>query len=269
MIRTRDRIDDLLRCRYRSVRLWCMDRGWRRQVFVLGNQKSGTTAIAALIAALAQVDAQLDMPQLWYERFQELHDGRASLKAVGRAVPGFSRRIVKEPNLTFLKPQINEAFPHARIGLVVRDPRTNIRSILDRHGLAGNMPDLDDASRASLPDSWRAIFDPATLGGPAGTYVEVLAHRWNVACDVWLQRADDDVILLRYEDFLADKVAFIRDAAWQLGLPAKADISTRVDEQFQPAGDRIPLAVFFGEENLRRIAAVCGDRMRLLGYAPS
>ena len=44
----------------------------------------------------------------------------------------FSRPVVKEPNLTFLYDELVRRFPQARVGLIIRDPRDNIRSLLER-----------------------------------------------------------------------------------------------------------------------------------------
>jgi hypothetical protein len=105
-----------------------------RPIFVLGNQKSGTTAIAALFARLSGQTVTLDLfREVWWPTYQGIPSGDVSFDAfVARNRWGFSRDIVKEPNLTLFPDALAERFPEARTIFVVRDPRDNIRSLLNR-----------------------------------------------------------------------------------------------------------------------------------------
>jgi len=94
----------------------------------------------------------------------------------------------------------------------------------------------------------------------------MMAEDWNTAVDGYLARPDV-FILIRYEDFVADKVGAIARLAAELGLPAAQDIDAWTDVQYQPRGDRdISWQEFFGPENLARIERICGDRMARFGY---
>jgi hypothetical protein len=258
----------LLRCAYRLERA-----GWLRRrgtLFVLGNEKSGTSAIASLLGAVSGASTTIDIPGTWEPVQTRLHSGLASLDDVVLANPvEFSRRIVKEPVLTFELEGLRRAFPEAGFVLVVRDPRENIRSILNRLGLPGDAAHLTPQhieSVGAVWSTWRTVIYNGWLGIPQEHYIESLAGRWNVAADVHLQN-HGLVELARYEDFIRDKPGYIRGLAERCRLPIRRPIEHLVDVQYQPRGQTgVSWQVFFGRRNLDRITEVCGRRMALLGY---
>ena len=153
--------------------------------------------------------------------------------------------------------------------MIVRDPRDNIRSAFDRMGLPGNREQLDPDDLQAVPPNWRWHLNPEILGLAGGTYVEVAAERWNRAASVYLSQRDD-MVLIRYEDFLADKTGAIQRLADLLDLPILPRARLDLDRQYQPRGrdrDR-PVHDFFGPDNLRRIERICAEPMRRLGYQP-
>lgn len=236
-------------------------------IIVLGNQKSGTTAIAALLAHHAGLSVTLDIPALWRGVEVDIREGRRSLATiVKKRRVAFRRDVIKEPYLSFMYPSVRETFPAARYVTVVRDPRDNIRSVLNRLNLPGHLHDVD---REPLSDRWQRWFDPRAVGLEHATYIEVAATRWNIAADTYL-RNPQCVVLARYEDFIADKVTFIATLADRVGLRHAAGIDHLVDVQFQPRGQRaLHWQKFFGNANLETIESLCGDRMKELGYGPS
>lgn len=240
------------------------------EVVVLGKEKSGTTAIAALLAERTGRSATLDVPSLWGEQEVALYRGTASFEAYLRQnkLP-FSRDVVKEPGLTCLYPAVRRHFPSARVVMIVRDPRDNIRSVFNRLNLPGDRATLDAETFDALPDVWKIVVDSRWLGLDADDYVEMAARRWCHLADVYLDHADA-MTLVRFEDFLDDKVGCIDALADRLDLPRVHDIHDKVDVQYQPRGNRsVTWSDFFGETNLRRIESVCRTRMTALGYAPS
>ena len=99
-------------------------------------------------------------------------------------------------------------------------------------------------------------------------YIEVLAQRWNLMMDVYLNNADR-MVCVRYKDFLADKEGTITRLSESLELPRVRDDLERADVQFQPRGDRsVSWIDFFKEKNLARIERICRDRMIQVGYKP-
>jgi hypothetical protein len=236
-------------------------------VFVLGNQKSGTSAIAALLGLSTGLSVAVDLRrEMQRQTWLRVRRGDLSFDSfVRRNALDFSRAIVKEPNLTFFHDELIRRAPSARCVFVVRDPRDNVASILDRLGIPGNLAALGEEQCAAVDPGSELVLDGSWLGIEAGGhYVERLAARWNACVDVYLAR-QADLVLVRYEDFVADKVGEIERLAARLGLEGGRDIRGRVDTPFQPAGSRSSdWSTFFGQENLTRIERICGDRMRTL-----
>jgi len=74
-------------------------------------------------------------------------------------------------------------------------------------------------------------------------------------------------MLVRYEDFVTDKVGFIRSMASELGYLQVNDIDDVIDVQYQPRGKSdVSWNRFFGSRNLARIERVCDGRMQKFGY---
>jgi len=184
--------------------------------------------------------------------------------------PLFAADIIKEPALTLYLPSLLEIWPRGQWVFLIRDPRDNIRSILNRLQLPGNLTDLGSSQWDDLPtDQWRLIFDGRLLGTRGANYIETLANRWNLTVKIYREHRER-IHLLRYEDFLADKAGTIQRLAGQLGLAVRHDIRASVDIQFQPKGDRsVSWGDFFGADNLGRIERICADGMKELGYSPT
>ncbi|MCZ6782366.1 MAG: sulfotransferase [Proteobacteria bacterium] len=243
-----------------------------RPVFVLGNQKSGTSAIAALLGLAAGLPTSIDLRrEIEEQTWLRLRNGEMSFDDfMRRNALDFSRAIVKEPNLTFFHRELRRRFPEARFAFVLRDPRDNLRSILDRLGIPGDLPVLTEGHCGGVDPGSELVLDSRWLGIEGGDhYVDRLAARWNACTDVYLAHRGE-MVLIRYEDFIAGKSAEIARLARELGLPEERDIEGQVDVQFQPRGQAPrDWRVFFGEENLRRIERSCAQRMSEVGYAAS
>jgi len=239
-------------------------------ILILGNQKTGTSAITHLLAEYGALSKTVDIPEIWWPTLGDLLNGKTHLVDFAKKHPQrFSTRIIKEPNLTFFYEDLLKMYPDASFVFVVRDPRANIRSILNRLSIPGNLSDLD-VEKWGINEAWKNIFLSKIWGLEHNShYINVLAARWNQAADVYLQRPGK-ITLVRYEDFAGDKIGCISGLAQALGIPQKRDISAKVDIQYQPKGDRqISWLEFFGQENLRRITDVCGSRMEKFGYQRS
>ena len=234
----------------------------KERIFVIGHQKSGTTAIAALLARAAGTTATLDLnkpetlPLINYVYNERLP---LSVFVQSNAV-NFTRHIIKEPELTFIAPQLEALFPRSRFVFVVRDPRETIRSILDRLSLPGELDELPEQRFRALPWAWRDILDAHWLPVEDDNYVGKLAQRWCLAYEAAGQ-VSSNVIVVNYESFCEDKANTIRDLAERLSLPWR-DISGLVDDAYQPRGANRGVAPdeFFSPENLERISRWCGAR---------
>lgn len=224
-------------------------------VFLLGHPKSGTTAVASLLSRLTGLPVGLDMfRSIGRDRalLERLHRREASFADFVRDYPWhFSRPLVKCPKLTFLEPQLRERFPASRYVLLVRDPRDTLRSFLHRRGMPGQGPGLRHLDPF-----------PPLPGDP----LEVLARRWCLAVKPWMERPEA-FVLVRYEDFAADREGAVRRLAAELGLPAVHDLEGHLDTPYKPFSGPYDPAQFFGSENLRRLEEICAAERERLGYA--
>ncbi|WP_413165278.1 sulfotransferase [Capilliphycus salinus ALCB114379] len=237
-------------------------------IIVLGNQKSGTSVIAALLGKLTNLSVTIDLyKEIDHPLHHQVIQGKLSFEEFVRLNKlDFSREIVKEPNLTLLYDNLLEYFPESQVVFVVRDPRDNLRSILNRLQLPGNLPQLNTKHWESMSPTWRLIIESQGLNLPGENYIERMAHRWNYMADLYDNHADR-MILIRYEDFLKNKVGQIKTLAQELELKPSNDISDQVNIQFQSRGDRkVKWTDFFGTENLSKIESICNNNMKKLNY---
>lgn len=240
-------------------------------IIMLGNQKSGTTAIAALLSEMTGVPATLDLKK---EMIEPVIDrvktgGLTMAEFVSLNKLDFSRPIIKEPSLSAFYHELADCFPRATFVMVIRDPRDNFRSILNRLKIPGNLEILTADHSGEITRAWELIIDGRWLGLTGDNYIEMLAQRWNYVTDSYLDNSDS-IHLVKYEDFLGDKIGTLEGLARNVGLEPKHDVSHRVDVQFQPAGNKgVRWDDFFGPVNLAAIERICGSRMATLGYKTS
>lgn len=240
-------------------------------VIILGNQKSGTSAIAALLGMQTGLATSVDLVKEYLstgDTYKKIISGELTFdRFIKRNRLDFSRDIIKEANLTTFHRELYSYFPLAKYVFVIRDPRDNIRSILNRHSLPGNLDQMSNEQKVKLKRSWNIVFDGTWLGLNGSNYIEMLALRWNLFTRIYLENKNN-MILLSYERFLANKIEEITSLTKKLGLAVKNDISSKVDIQFQPAGNKkVDLTSFYGSKNLQLIEDTCNEYMKLTGYA--
>lgn len=236
-------------------------------ILVLGNQKSGTSAIAALLGEMTGLSVSIDLrKEIDRPTYHQVKQGELSFAQFVKSHKlDFSRAIVKEPNLTLFYEELLDYFPQSQFVFVIRDPRDNIRSILNRLKIPGNLNKLSSEYQGEMTPAWDLIVDNRWLGLD-GDYIEMLAQRWNLMTDVFLNHSEQ-MILSRYEVFIEDKVGEIARLAQCLNLPQVNDIAAKVDIQFQPRGNKnVKWRDFFGEDNLNKIDRICEEKMKQLDY---
>lgn len=100
-------------------------------VLVLGPQKSGTTAIAVLLARYAGLEVASDLR--WRPPLL-LRDDYAGAELVEQLVKKhrleFSPGVIKDPELTFLYPHLRERFPEARCVMIMRGPQVKAAEVV-------------------------------------------------------------------------------------------------------------------------------------------
>jgi len=238
-----------------------------KPIIILGNQKSGTTAIAALLAKYIKKNVTLDMLPICNEIDRLILQESRFEDFVNKYSILFSTQIIKEPWLTFIPSQVFLRFPKAKYILIIRDPRDNIRSILDRLKITGNKKKNPDEIK-SLRPGWKQVFMPELYNWDYDNYIEILANRWNYATNIDQYIKSKELVIVRYEDFMNNKTYTIRKLAQKIGEAGKGNISDLLTKQFQPKGKsrNITWKDFYGEENLHKIEKICEDNMRRYNY---
>ncbi len=237
-------------------------------LILFGNQKSGGTAIAGLLAAATGLRATLDLTGTKAPYFSQLMKGKVSLPTfIRRNAFSFSAPIIKDGSLTFVGAPLMDHFELKRAVFIIRDPLDNIRSILDRLELPGHLPSLDIGT-LKINRTWKSILSGEDIGLPKGHYIETLARRWLAATEFY-ERERHRLTLVRYDRFCADKRGTILWLAHTFNLSACHDVTRLLDHPFQrrgtPTGD---WEGFFGRDNMERISQICGPVALRLGYYP-
>lgn len=224
--------------------------------------------IASLIAETAGISATLDLQ--WASAhwiYDRVYRGEVAFSQfVQNNRHEFSKGLIKDPNLTpFFKP-LSEIFPQAKFVFVVRDPRDNLRSILNRLHLPGHLEKLETHQYEEFSHAWQKMLDGSWLGLDGTNYIEMLAARWNFMADVFLSNRER-FFPAKYEDFNCDKIRFTNELTLKLGLKPVHSIENRINFQFQPKGNHtVSWTEFFGEQNLASIERICFQRMQAFGY---
>ncbi len=264
------KVKDYLLSNFITRKIWSVfSKRNPKALFVLGNPKSGTTIIANLLSkatkqtltsdiqsAIKHATLQLDFKLLALNSFIKEHKYE------------FSKEIIKEPILSFYTEELIESFPNAKFIWIVRDPYQNIRSILNRLKIPGNLTKINFNNFVELEKTpaWKLNLQSKMFGYNSSNYIEALAFRWNHAINIYKQNIDK-ITLVRYEDFIIDKQKYIEDLVLELGFTIESDISNYVDIQYQPKGNaEIDLKEFFGEDNYKIIGRLCKENMKELRY---
>ena len=236
-------------------------------LFVFGNQKSGTSVIAALLGASTDLPVTLDFPrEISRPRVPDVWNDRMDLKAYLRLNrTSFSRPVIKEPSITFLAERLLRAYPDSKAIFVIRHPYENIRSILDRLELPGDLPDLEGVDLGRISSTWMTVLDNRWQGLDSDHYIGQLAARWSEAARI-CRRVLSRAVVVRYEDFEQDKTGVIHDLVRRVGFEPIRSIDHLLDHQYQPAGrrGRSPRTIF--GPNLSIIDEICWPLAAEFGY---
>ena len=241
-------------------------------IIILGSPKSGTTVIATLLAKSIGKNCIIDpfyqIPKN-IEIREKLHTGERSFDSFFREYKFyFSTGVIKDPYLIFYYEAMLHFFRDAKFIFVSRDPRDNIRSILNRLKIPGNLEKLDPRYIESLPKrtAWSLLLEGKLPEVHGENYIENLSYRWRLASDIYNANSNR-ITLFRYEDFIDDKVNSIENLAKKLDQTPLHDISSQVDIQYQPIGNRkVSWVDFFGKSNLYSVESICHEQMISLGY---
>ena len=235
-------------------------------VLVLGNQKSGTSAIAVSLAHGMGKSATIDVLRFRQAHLIGLRNRSIAIRELieNEGKIEFSRDVIKDPNLTFVYDEIRHHFIDSQKLFIVRNPFANIRSILNRHSIPGNLDTLNlDQYPMSL--EWKNIIYNDWLDINYTNYIDSLSKRWCRAVEIYLRNKSEFKLIL-YEDFLRGKEQTIFNAAEYLKTPIKHRLDEIVDVQQQSKGNsQICLKEFFGERNYNCILENCNCLSKLIG----
>lgn len=237
------------------------------KIIILGNQKAGTCAIACLISIASNIKATIDIPGLAKdESIQKLFRKEINFNTfINNNADDFSNKIIKSPSLTFIFDLVYKEYPKAKYIFIVRDPRENIRSILNRLKIDGKQESISESIYNNIPDGWLPHVFPNWLNFEGDNYIELMSQKWSYAANIYLNNKDK-FILAKYEDFCQDKKNYIHGILKKLKLKIKNDIGDKVDVQYNIKGKKIRPIDFFGEKNLSLINNTCKREMAKLGY---
>lgn len=233
-----------------------------RRIFVMGNQKSGTSVIASLLALRLGEQPPRDIPFFWGDYQRPSNNNKINLeKAITQNVDYFSTKVVKEPCLTPITREIQVLFKNAQFVFIVRHPADNIRSIADRLNL--NSPEIlhSPPDRKKIPESWWNYLYLDDTNPPGKCVLSRLIARWNEAASVAI---DNETLgsLLRYEDFCKDKITSIDKVLSIIGESANTDITEHLEKQYQPKGKGIPLH----RDTQIKISEMCSKAIEHFNY---
>ena len=243
----------------------------RPRVFVTGMPKSGTTAIVKLMGIASGEKTVSDPFHLLDKRGVRFRDalfaGEISVPQLMRQYPSaFQGVILKDPNFVFFADAIAKAYPDAHWVFTVRDPRDNIRSVLNRLGLPGKAHEIKLES-PEIGETWRRVLQGRTPEIRGKDPIHRLALRWVMMAEIAL--SSGRMTFSRYEQFNTDKQGSITTLCNATRLTSAHSIAPFMDTQFQPRGDRNAVwEEFFGAHELAMIYDTCGPTMERVGYKP-
>lgn len=242
----------------------------RPRIVVTGMPKAGTTALAMLLGEAAGLQVNSDpfhrLDQARIEFRDALFDALPISSLLQEHRHEFRGGVLKDPNFVFFLADLLRLFPNAGFVFIVRDPRANIRSILNRLHLPGR-PEEAVGRTADVPPTWRRVLEGRTPHVDCADYVQCIVARWKLTVQEFMKHTDR-VELIRYEDFKEDKPAAVSSTLRRMGVQASRPIEHMMNQQFQPRGDRsVRWPEFFGEQRLTAIEHDCAVEMAALGYA--
>ena len=249
--------------------VFMQDKELVNRCFVTGNQKSGTSAIAALVAMAAGKSHCIDIFVKMGFIERDLLDGGCTFESfLKRAKIYFNKDIIKEPEFIFFLDELDQFYPGQRYVNVIRSPFDNIRSILNRLSLTANDAAKIKEGKHFIFDYplWNLIVDTKRMPYVGDNLFELLVSRWNYAVNVRPPKTAIQFESVRYEDFMIDKKAFVNQLCSDLGFDVRLDIAKYVDVSFQPKGTPVLKEQFFSFEQIDYIYENCSRGMKRYGY---
>lgn len=228
------------------------------QIFVLGHQKSGTSAIAGLLSEMAGLSLTNDIHRgnRDHDIYRQAHfHKKGQIALISKYAYELSREIVKEPELSFFYSTLKEFNPKAKFIYISRQPKYIIKSILSRLGARESSNQIyaeNFYKQINLAPLWKDI-----TGFSSGVnIISHLAYRIEKLDKLFLENKDE-IILLRYEDFVSEKSKVLKEALVDLGMNNKNEVDHLLDHPFQPKGTNVLPSEYFSIEEVKLIESIC------------
>jgi len=241
------------------------------KLIVLGHQKSGTTAIASLIAQSCKMSFAND-PVYFTDKnsttlIEKLLNHPIDFKKhVSHNKASFFKEVVKDPDFTFSYSTIKEIYPNSQLIFVARNPFDIIRSIFNRLGIDGEIDRcaVTENELKNPTKQWLLILNGD--GKDNLTIVQRLAKRIDESTQTYLDN-QSALYLIKYEDFKLSKQGSVENSVKNLGFSVKYDISNDVNKQYQPKGNAdVTYESFFSPRNLEIISTECQRTILTFSY---
>ncbi len=238
--------------------------------FVFGNQKSGTSLLAAALAEVCDTAFTNDLALERYSpTYRHLHpsDSNYLETVINRSRHRFASGVFKEPSLTFFWEDLLARFSDAKAIFVVRNPFDNIRSCLDRMGFLVNGELI--STPVEIPYPWTHLVNmrdnPNAPDYETELTLDVLIHklalRWQEMAKCALKAWGKGTPFIRYELFLQEPHVLMN----QLGL--EGNIKKAFDTFHQkPGANRHVDARFVLKQYEEDILDIVAFESKHLGY---
>lgn len=172
----------------------------KKTIVICGCERSGTTAVASLLAAGTGKQLLDDPPEAWH-----LIPKVKMILEEPDALCQFLKpdTIVKVPGFAAVIEEVNSFTPHVQFVVVIRDPRDVVSSMLERLS--------DRPGPLFLWTEW--------LNVQASGLVDRLAGRWCKYIEMASASSHKcgNVTFINYEDFVKDKILVLRELAELFG----------------------------------------------------
>lgn len=228
-------------------------------ILLFGLNKSGTSATINLLARRAGISCFHDFVY-YLGGWEDVLEGNIELKSyINRYSYAFSKDLIRFPMSPKEIDLAATFFKLDKYVVTVRNPADNIKSILSRLKLPGDLEKLD-LSTLNLHLDWIKMLSKKP------NYIDSLIQCWLESYNQLEFMNSNHCVLFKYEDFIKNKIGYITEKVEKLGLEAKYPIDHLVDVQYQPKGTEMSNLDFFGRKNLDKIISSTYILASKLGY---
>ncbi len=235
-------------------------------IIVFGHQKSGTTAIAKLLGKSTDKTVCIDPFYLTKEKQYQLpiiyKDKKGLKDYIKKNAYLYSQDIIKDPEFVFFYDELKQIYPQSKFVFIIRNPFDNIKSILDRLKIIGDIEHFDEKLYSEVTDTWdwKMIINGELTNIKSENIIETLSLRWLYCANLYLKHKNE-FLLVKYEDFKKEKQEVINKIAEDLGIDKKQDISLFVNNQYQRRGGNTNVSAefFFSKKNYEIIEQICNE----------